>query len=141
MGQPGSALVSTIKSGGNDFKSLNNLSYEPDSFVGNNIDDATSKRGFTGQPNIIFWEGHTDLGGPIKRDKIWFYGAYNHFKIDKEISGVPREFSDLGIFDNYTGKGSAKLSQKDTLIGYYQWGRKYKPRRGLSAPIRGSRAR
>ncbi len=135
MNTPGSAVVSTIKAGGNDFKSLNNLSYEPDSFVGNNIDDPTSRRGFTGQPNILFWEGHTDVGGPIKRDRIWFYGAYNHFKIDKEISGVVREFSDLGVFDNYTGKGSARLSQKDTLVGYYQWGRKFKPRRGLSASI------
>ena len=73
MNTPGSAVVSTIKSGGNDFKSLNNLSYEPDSFVGNNLDDETAQRGFTGQPNILFWEGHTDIGGPIKRDKVWFY--------------------------------------------------------------------
>ena len=135
MNTPGSAVVSSIKSGGNQFKSLNNLSYEPDSFVGNNLDSETAARGFTGQPNILFWEGHTDIGGPIKRDRVWFYAAYNHFKIDKEISGVPRQFSDLGVFDNYTGKGSARLSQKDTLIGYYQWGRKFKPRRGLSASI------
>ena len=135
MNTPGSAVVSTIKSGGNQFKSLTNATYEPDSFVANNLDDETAKRGFTGQPNILFWEAHTDAGGPIKRDKIWFYGAYNHFKIDKEISGVPREFSDLGVFDNYTGKVSAKLSSKDTLVGYYQWGRKFKPRRGLSASI------
>lgn len=135
MNTPGSAVVSTIKSGGNDFKSLTNITYEPDSFVGNNLDGETAKRGFTGQPNILFWEAHTDVGGPIKQDKIWFYGAYNHFKIDKEISGVPRQYSDLGVFDNYTMKASARLSKKDTLIGYYQWGRKFKPRRGLSASI------
>jgi hypothetical protein len=135
MNTPGSAVVSTIKSGGNELKSLTNLSYEPDSFVMNNIDDETRARGFTGQPNILFWEGHSDIGGPIKRDRIWFYAAYNHFKIDKEISGVARQFSDLGVFDNYTGKVSARLSQKDTLVGYYQWGRKFKPRRGLSASI------
>lgn len=135
MNTPGSAVVSTIKSGGNAFKSLTNVTYEPDSFVGNNLDSETAKRGFTGQPNILFWEAHTDVGGPIKKDKVWFFGAYNHFKIDKEISGVPRQFSDLGVFDNYTGKVSSRLSSKDTLVGYYQWGRKFKPRRGLSASI------
>lgn len=135
MNTPGAALVSTIKSGGNEFKSLTNISYEPSSFVGNNLDTETAARGFTGQPNILFWEGHTEIGGPIRRDRVWFYAAYNHFKIDKEISGVPRQFSDLGVFDNYTGKGSARLSEKDTLVGYYQWGRKFKPRRGLSASI------
>jgi hypothetical protein len=135
MSTPGSAVFSSIKSGGNQFKSLLNLTYEPGSFVGDNIDEATAARGFTGQPNLLFWEGHADLGGPIKTDKIWFYGAYNHFKIDKTISGVAVEFSDLGVFDNYTGKGTFKASQKDTLVGYYQWGRKYKPRRGLSNTI------
>jgi hypothetical protein len=135
MSTPGSAVFSAIKSGGNEFRSLNNLTYEGENFIADNLDDETAARGFTGQPNLLFWEGHTDVGGPIARDKVWFYTAYNHFKIDKLISGVPAEFSDLGVFDNFTVKGTAKLSQKDTLIGYYQWGRKFKPRRGLSATI------
>ena len=132
MMTPGSAVFSTIKSGGNEFRSFNNLTYESGDWVGDNIDDKTATRGFTGQPNLIFWEGHTDLGGPIKRDKVWFYGAFNHFKIDKIISGVAEEFSDLGEFDNWTGKATWKASSKDTVIGYYQWARKFKPRRGLS---------
>ncbi|MGE3277381.1 MAG: carboxypeptidase regulatory-like domain-containing protein, partial [Vicinamibacterales bacterium] len=132
MMTPGSAVFSTIKSGGNEFKSFNNLTWEDGSFVGDNIDAETAERGFTGQPNKIFYEGHVDLGGPIKRDKLWFYVAYNHFKIDKIISGVDPEFSDLGIFDNFTTKGTWKASGKDTIIGYYQWANKSKPRRGLS---------
>ena len=132
MMTPGSAVFSTIKSGGNQFKSLQNITYESGSWVGNNIDADTAKRGDTGQPNLLFWEGHSDVGGPIKRDRLWFYGAFNHFKIDKIISGVPAQYSDLGVFDNWTAKGTWKASRKDTLIGYYQWARKFKPRRGLS---------
>lgn len=132
MMTPGAAVFSTIKSGGNDFRSFNNITYEPGGFVGDNIDAETAERGFTGQPNLLFWEGHTDLGGPIKRDKLWFYTAYNHFKIDKAISGVSREFTDLGLFDNFTVKGTYRASEKDTVIGYYQWARKQKPSRGLS---------
>ena len=135
MSTPGSAVFSSIKSGGNEFRALNNLTYEGENFVGNNLDDETAARGFTGQPNLLFWEGHTDVGGPIKRDRVWFFVAYNHFKIDKIISGVPAEFSDLGVFDNFTIKGTGKLTQNDTLIGYYQWGRKFKPRRGLSVTV------
>lgn len=132
MMTPGSAVISTIKSGGNQFKSFNNLTYQDGGWIGDNIDSDTSSRGFTGQPNLLFWEAHTDIGGPIKRDKMWFYGAYNHFEIDKVISGVSREFTDLGLFDNWTGKATLKASSKDTVIGYYQWGRKQKPLRGLS---------
>lgn len=136
MNTPGSAVVQNSKSGGNTFRGLGNITYEGSSFVGNNIDNETTARGFTGQPNIIFWEGHADVGGPVVKDRVWFFGAYNHFKIDKVISGVAQNLAtDLGIFDNWTGKGTWKASQKDTVIGYYQWGRKQKPFRGLSAAV------
>jgi hypothetical protein len=136
MNSPGSAVVNTIKSGGNKVKMLNNLTYQQESFVGDNNSAELSKRGYTGQPNIKFWEGHTDIGGPIKIDKVWFFGAYNHFKIDKQISGVPRDIAtDLGVFDNYVTKETIKVSQKDTVVGYFQWGRKQKPNRGLSVTV------
>ncbi|MEW6322284.1 MAG: carboxypeptidase regulatory-like domain-containing protein [Acidobacteriota bacterium] len=135
MMTPGSAVFSTIKSGGNEFRSLNNITWEDESFVGDNLDEDNRRRGDTGQPNLQFWEGHTDIGGPIRRDRVWFYGAYNHFKIDKAISGVSRAFTDLGEFDNVTGKVTAKLSSRDTAMGYFQWGQKLKPRRGLSNTV------
>jgi hypothetical protein len=138
MNTPGSAVVNTIKSGGNTVKMLNNLTYQQESFVGDNQtgDAAKTARGYTGQPNIKFWEGHVDIGGPIAKDKLWYFGAYNHFKIDKQISGVPRSVAtDLGLFDNETTKETWKVSQQDTVIGYVQYGRKQKPNRGLSVTV------
>src|SRR5262245_26685939 len=138
MNAPGSAVVNTIKSGGNTIKMLNNITYQQESFVGDNQTGDADKTalGYTGQPNIKFWEGHTDVGGPVKKDRLWYFGAYNHFKIDKQISGVPRNIAtDLGIFDNLTTKETYKASQKDTIIGYYQYGRKQKPNRGLSVTV------
>jgi hypothetical protein len=138
MNAPGSAVVNTIKSGGNTVKMLNNLTYQEESFVGDNQtgDAAKTAKGYTGQPNLKFWEGHTDIGGPISKDRLWYFGSYNHFKIDKQISGVPRTIAtDLGVFDNETTKETWKASQKDTVIGYFQWGRKQKPNRGLSVTV------
>jgi hypothetical protein len=138
MNAPGSAVVNTIKSGGNTLKMLNNLTYQQESFVGENQtgDAEKTARGYTGQPNIKFWEGHVDIGGPIIQDRLWYFGAYNHFKIDKQISGVPRNIAtDLGLFDNYTTKETFKATQKDTLVYYMQWGRKQKPNRGLSVTV------
>ena len=51
-------------------------------------------RGYTGNPNLLFFETHADLGGPIVRDRAWFYGFYNHFRIDKAVSGVDQEGRD-----------------------------------------------
>ncbi|HEV8347306.1 MAG TPA: TonB-dependent receptor [Vicinamibacterales bacterium] len=136
MNTPGSAVVSTIKSGGNAFKGLESIVYQPKQWVGDNLDDRTRGLGFTGQPNIKFWEGHWDLGGPIMRDKVWFYGAANRFVIDKIISGVNAAVAtDLGKFWNYTTKETFKASAKQTFSGYLQRGLKEKPKRGLSATV------
>jgi hypothetical protein len=148
MNSPGAAVVTTIKSGGNTFKGLEHISYEPGSFVGSNGDTSDiAARGFVcppnglgvpqcNNPNLLFWEGHADLGGPIAKDKVWFYGAYNHFKINKQVSGVAQSVAtDLGIFDNYTAKGTGKISENNTLIGYFQAGHKQKPFRNLSTLV------
>jgi hypothetical protein len=134
MNSGGAAIVATSKSGGNEFSGMYQITYQPGEWVGDNNNDELRSRGFTGNPNLLFWEGHADLGGRIVRDKLWFFAAYNHFKIDKVVSGVPQEIAtDVGIFDNFTGKGTWKGGTNNTLIGYYQQGRKQKPQRGLSA--------
>src|SRR5258708_4184306 len=139
--------VTRIKSGGNTFKGLEHLSDEPGKFVGSNgAASDISSRGYPcpnnslGQPQcnnpvLLFYEGHTDLGGPIKTDRVWFYGAYNHFKINKAVAGVAQSVAtDLGIFDNETAKATAKGGQANTFIGYGQQGPEHKTFRRLFAP-------
>lgn len=134
INSPGAAIALTIKSGGNTFRGLNNTSWQPERFSSNNVDGETSQRGFTGNPNVLFVETHHDIGGPIRRDKMWFFFAYNYFKIDKIVSGIPQSIAtDLGIFHEVPVKLTYKLTQADTLQAHYQWGYKYKPLRGLSA--------
>ena len=134
INSPGAAIALTIKSGGNQFRSLNNFSLETEGMVSDNVDAVTLARGFTGNPNLYFAEIHDDLGGPIKRDRLWFFQSFNYFKIDKIVSGIPRSVAtDLGIFDESMSKITYKVTGKDTIGGHYQWGWKYKPLRGLSA--------
>ena len=148
MNSGGASIVTTIKSGGNTFKGLEHLSYEPGKFVGSNgATDDIAGRGFVcprngdgvqqcNNPNLLFWEGHADLGGPVMRDKVWFYGAYNQFKINKQVAGVSQSVAtDLGLFHNYTAKGTAKVSKNNTIIGYFQAGHKEKPFRNLSTLV------
>ena len=55
MNTPGAAVVSTIKSGGNLFKSLNNITNEPASWVGDNVDaDTEQSRVYgTAEPEVL----------------------------------------------------------------------------------------
>ena len=130
---PGALVQTTVKSGGNQFKALINQAYEGRDFVGSNVDAESAARGFTGQPNVLFWESHGDLGGPVLRDTLWFFGAANHFHIDKIISGVPESVAtDLGLVDDLTTKETWKPDSGDTISGYYQHQHKQQPRRGLA---------
>ena len=109
MTSPGSLLMMTMKSGGNDFSGMFHADYEPEAFVGENIDDALAERGYTGNPNLLFFETHADLGGPIVRDRAWFYGFYNHFRIDKAVSGVDRAVAtDLGRLRRFRRQGDGQ---------------------------------
>ena len=136
MTAPGSLVMMTMKSGGNDFSGMFHGDYEHESFVGENTDADLEARGYTGNPNLLFFETHADLGGPIVRDRAWFYAFYNHFRIDKAVSGIDRSVAtDLGDFDNFGGKVTVQLTGKDRLIGYTQWGLKEKPKRGLSTDV------
>ena len=136
MTAPGSLVVMTMKSGGNRYSGMIHSDYEHESFVGDNVDDELATRGYTGNPNLLFFETHADIGGPIVRDRAWFYTFYNHFRIDKAVSGVDRSLAtDLGDFDSFGGKVTVRLTDRDRLIGYSQWGLKEKPKRGLSADV------
>ena len=136
MTAPGSLVVMTMKSGGNDFHGMVHGDYEHESFVADNTDSSLEDRGYTGNPNLLFFETHADIGGPIMRNRGWFYAFYNHFRIDKAVSGIDRTVAtDLGDFDGFGGKVTVRLSDKDQLIGYTQWGLKEKPKRGLSTDV------
>jgi len=141
MDAPGAQVVATVKSGGNQFSSLINLDIEPagdekSPFVTDNIDSELEGRGGSPSPVREFFEFHVDIGGPIIKDKAWFYGAYNYFKIDRVISGQPIEqATDIGLFDMPSVKVNFQLTERDQFIGYSQWSLKQKPYRGLSASI------
>ncbi|MDE3153840.1 MAG: TonB-dependent receptor [Acidobacteriota bacterium] len=134
MNTPGAAVVSTIKSGGNTFKSLLNQTYEPSSFVSDNVNSSITARGGSAAKNLLYWESHADLGGPIKKDKLWFFVGYNHFHIDQLIPGIPKSVStNLSVFNTFTTKETWKPSSRDTFIGFYEYDKKAEPTRGLSS--------
>ena len=134
MNTPGAAVISTIKSGGNAFKAC---STPPTSRTAGSPTTSTMRRRRADSPACRTTSSGSsipDLGGPIVNDRLWFFGAYNHFTIDEDITGVPHDRATYqGYYNNYTTKETFKASEKDTIIGYYQLGRLRTPNRNLSA--------
>ncbi len=130
---PGATVNAVWKSGGNEFSGTEHFAYEPPDWIADNITSDLESRGGTSAPVTQFYEYHLDLGGPIVRDKAWFYAAYNRFVIDRIISGVPEEVAtDLGDFDMFTVKANWQITDADQFITFHHWSLKQKPFRGLS---------
>jgi len=91
------------KSGGNTFKGSAAYAYQPDSWNGNNVNNcspsASCKPSTTtaaGTPTTaIIRQFDAGIGGPIKRDRIWFFGAVRRADLEAGISRTAVEVQRL----------------------------------------------
>jgi hypothetical protein len=109
------------KSGGNRFNSDHNFYFMNDALQGENLDDDLRQRlgllpedqcvgaapgtrgcesGAAGNPIDISYDWSSTLGGPIKRDKAWFFGALRWWRLDQFQVGALNPDGSQGIDDN-----------------------------------------
>jgi len=63
------------KSGGNEFRGAAFYSTSGDWATSDNVDDRLRSFGITQPPTLrTNWDASGSLGGPIKRDRLWFFG-------------------------------------------------------------------
>jgi hypothetical protein len=137
MPNPGVQSQFIARSGGNQFSGEYYVDWYNNALQGSNIpDEYTAPTAFNNSPirehsNEIdrYYDTAINVGGPIKRDKIWWFGTYRtqfnaiqqpNFQFDKTF--------DTKLW-NAVGKGTYQINQKHKLVGYYQWGQKIQPNR------------
>jgi len=126
MPNPGVQSQFIAKSGGNMFSGEGYLDWYNNALQGSNIPDDVIARGIREGSNEIdrYYDTAIQAGGPIKTDKIWWFGTYR-----QQFNAVAQpQFRFDQTFDtelwNAVGKGTYQVNQKNKLIGYYQWGQK-----------------
>jgi hypothetical protein len=137
MPNPGVQSQFIAKSGGNRFSGEYHLDWYNNSLQGENLPSSyTVPAAFNNSPirahsNEIqgYYDYDINAGGPIKRDKVWWFGTYREQK--NEVAQPNFNFDKT--FDtklwNAVGKGTYQLNKNNKLIGYYQWGQKQQPNR------------
>ena len=97
------------KSGGNRVNSDHNFYFMNDALQGSNIDDDLRRRlglqagqesGAAGNPIDISYDWSSTLGGPIKRDAAWFFGAIRWWRLDQFQVGAANPDGSQAIDDN-----------------------------------------
>ena len=118
------------KSGGNLVSSDHNFYFMNDELQTTNIDDELRQRlglqpgqqsGAAGNPIKISYDWSSTLGGPIKRDRAWFFGALRWWRLDQYQIGALNPDGSQGIDDNrirnFMGKGTYQINQ-DTRASF-----------------------
>ena len=79
----------TLREGGNTFHGVVFGAYAPGSLQSNNLTSELIQRGLTA-PNQIKanWDINPAFGGPILRDKIWFFGAVRYDVTADYVAGL-----------------------------------------------------
>src|SRR4029078_9194319 len=143
MPTPGVQSQMLGKSGGNKFQGEIYQDYENNSMIGENIENnLPAKFAFsptnTGAIRLHsnetqkYRDSNINVGGPIKKDKVWWYFSYRNQKTSvgqpNFIGPIAGTFFDTKL-GNPSGKTTYQINQNNKLIGYYQWGQKVQPNR------------
>jgi hypothetical protein len=139
MPNPGVQSQFIAKSGGNQFSGEGYLDWYNNSIQGSNLPSnyttpvASGGFGFRDGANEIdkYYDTALNTGGPIKQDKLWWFGTY---RTQKNAIAQP-SFAFDKTFDtklwNAVGKLTYQANQNNKFVGYYQWGQKTQPNRLL----------
>jgi Carboxypeptidase regulatory-like domain len=135
---PGVQLNALIRSGGNQFKGDMYFDYENRRLQGFNVTDQLRRLGVNeGTRILLYRDPNFTLGGPIKRDKMWFFTSIRDQRTGQTVDNFPVENPGGFFFEtrltNVTYKINYQLSQNNRLGHYIQWGRKFQPHRGAGS--------
>ncbi|MEN8162586.1 MAG: TonB-dependent receptor [Acidobacteriota bacterium] len=112
LGQATGGIVNLVtKSGGNDFSGSLDLRYRDQDF----IEDGDHFDG-DGQDNS-FEDYSMTLGGPILRDKLWFFVAYEFVKTKSQGENV--QFPRIYEGSNYMAKASWQITDGNRAVFRY----------------------
>jgi len=87
-GFTGAVFNTVLKSGGNNFEGLAEIVYSGLGWRGENIDTSDPKFSlYEAPPRQLSFHAHLGIGGPIIKDKLWYYVAGGQRRDDSEIQG------------------------------------------------------
>jgi Carboxypeptidase regulatory-like domain/TonB dependent receptor-like, beta-barrel len=122
---PGVYMNMVTKSGGNTFSNDNTFYFENSSLQSDNIDDHLRSLGVTGgNPIDIAYDWNSTVGGPIMKDKAWFFGSVRWWRLNQDQTGAVNPDGSQAIDDNlirnFMGKGTFQVTPDDKFSLMWQ---------------------
>ncbi len=129
----GSYNTFVIKSGGNDFHGMVFADWEPLKLQSSNLSDELRAQGARNANSIARYVAfHADAGGPVIKDKFWWFWGMRDIKSDLNLIGFKNAQTGQDeiartTLQNQTAKLSYQINRSTSLSYTMQWDRKYQP--------------
>jgi hypothetical protein len=130
-GFTGVASNSLIRAGGNRFSGLFETLFQNSSFIGDNISEEVlgANPDLTADKIDYITDTTVQVGGPIKRDKLWFFTSFQYYRPNEKPSGYPPPGTDIGIGPSarkeqsprFIFKPTIRLGTADQLTGFVEY--------------------
>lgn len=114
---PGAVVNVVTKSGGDNLSGLFNYYYRDKNLRSENHEGT----GLSAPSSAIKkeWEGSANLGGPILKQKIWYFGSLGHMPTTSETVGFPQDITRKQTFG--FGKITTQLNPKHRVAVVYNY--------------------
>ncbi len=105
------------KEGGNKFSGSSFIGYTDHSFQGDNLTPELQAKGLTTGDGVEYiYDVNASLGGPIARDKLWFFGSYRNVGNANIVANSFYPDGSPGLYDqdvqNYTVRLTWQAAQR-----------------------------
>lgn len=148
-GFTGVASNSLFRSGSNLFRGLFETLYENDSLTGENVTDELLEQNEDLTPGKTHYVTDTtfQIGGPVKRDKAWFFTSFQYYRPKQAPAGYPPTpppgYAVTGIGPDarlessprFLFKPTIKLGGTDQLTGFFETDMYRVKGRGIGANV------
>jgi hypothetical protein len=133
---PGVSVNLVLKSGGNAFRGSGMFQYQNGDMQSNNVTQELLDRGYAPGTNkfTALRDLYLEAGGPVRKDRLWFYTSYRIGRTGQYIPGFVR-LSDRSQVEFFTeiktvnAKITWQVSKNNKFEGMWQKGRKWQPYR------------
>ena len=118
------------REGGNVFSGATYLGYTDSAFQFSNLTGDLIKRGLQTPDSVAkIYDVNASLGGPIKRDTLWFFGSYRNVGNDNIVANSFYPDGSPGIYDqrvrNYTLRLTWQVNPRNKITAYDDYQFKY----------------
>jgi len=104
------------------------------------LDDNIRQRGLTTQPTVLVTrELNQSLGGPVAKDKLWFFTSYRYLLSNNSVAGAfyadGRQAVDDNTLKQGLGRATWRANANHKLSYFYELTKKFRGHDGLAAGV------